>query len=229
MYNGQIVTAVILAAGCGKRMNAGKNKLLLEISHQSILSYTIKCFDKAALVDELVLVSAPCEEELVRNIAASVATKPFKVVIGGAERSDSSYNGVLASKEGIVLIHDGARAFCEERIINECVEAAEKYGAAAPGIAVTDTVKLVKNGFIKGTISRDSLTRIQTPQTFIRSEILNAHEKAKKDGVKVTDDCMLMENCGKDIFLVEGSPYNIKITVKEDLILSERIVKEMGL
>ncbi|MBQ2942659.1 MAG: 2-C-methyl-D-erythritol 4-phosphate cytidylyltransferase [Clostridia bacterium] len=229
MYKGHIVTAVILAAGCGKRMNAGKNKLLLEVSGKSILSYTAKCFDLSEYVDELVFVAAEGECDAVKGLVSPYVSKPFSVVTGGKERSDSSYNGILASKDGIVMIHDGARAFCEERIIKETVEGAYKYGAAAPGIAVTDTVKRVENGFIKGTVSRDSLTRIQTPQVFMREEILAAHEKARKDGISVTDDCMLMENCGKDIFLVEGSPNNIKITTKEDLLTAEILAKEMNL
>ena len=227
MYKDIFVTAVILAAGCGKRMNAGKNKLLLEISHQSILSYTAKSFDRVLAVDEIVFVAAKGEEALISDIVSPHVTKPFKVVSGGKERSDSAYNGVLASKDGIVLIHDGARAFCEERIITECIKATEKYGAAAPGIEVTDTIKNVENGFIKGTVDRSVLTRIQTPQTFMRNDILKAYGKAKKEGLAVTDDCMIMENMGKDIFLVKGSPNNIKITTKEDLLTAEILAKEI--
>lgn len=229
MYKGHVVTAVILAAGCGKRMNAGKNKLLLEVSGKSILSYTAKCFDLAEYVDELVFVAAEGEQETVKELVSPYVSKPFSVIAGGKERSDSSYNGVLASKDGIVLIHDGARAFCEERIISECVEKTEEYGAAAPGIEVTDTIKRVENGFIRETVDRYSLTRIQTPQAFMRKEIMEAHQKAKEDGISVTDDCMLMEYCGKDIFLVEGSPYNIKITTKEDLVTAQLLAKEMNL
>ena len=229
MYKDNFVTAVILAAGCGKRMNAGKNKLLLEILGKSILSYTAKCFDRASAIDEFVFVAAKGEEDFITEAVSPYITKPFKVVLGGKERSDSAYNGVLASKDGIVLIHDGARAFCDERIINDCIEATEKYGAAAPGIDVTDTIKTVENGFIKGTVDRSTLTRIQTPQTFMRNDLLKAYGKAKKEGIAVTDDCMVMENFGVNIFLVKGSPNNIKITTKEDLLTAEILAKEIVL
>ncbi len=226
MYKDNLVTAVILAAGCGKRIGAGINKLLLEISGKSILSYTINFFDKNPFVDSIVLVCAENEMSFAKKLAENEITeKTFCIVKGGSERRDSSYLGIKAAKDGIVMIHDGARPFCDNRIIEETLKGTVEFGASAPGILVTDTVKRTENGFIKETVERESLVRIQTPQVFFKEDILKAHEKALELGIQVTDDCMLFEMLGKKVKVVEGSEENIKITTRSDLSRAKELIR----
>ncbi len=227
MYKSRLVTAVILAAGCGKRIGAGINKLLLEISGKSILSYTVKVFDKNPYVDHLLIVAAENEMEFVREIAEKeINEKTHSVIKGGKERSESSYLGVKEAKDGIVMIHDGARPFLSDDIILRVLDGVDSFGASAPGLLVTDTVKRVKDGFIEETVNREELVRIQTPQAFFRDGILKAHEEALKRGFSVTDDCMLFEKTGKKIKVVEGSEENIKITTGEDLMRAKELVRK---
>ncbi len=226
MYKNFKVTALILAAGMGKRMGAGKNKLLVEILGKSVLAYTLECFDKNGYVDEIIIAAAENELEEIKLIADSLGLdKAYKVIIGGKNRQDSSRIAVFAADDGIVLIHDGARALTENGIINSVIVAAAQFGAAAPGIGVTDTVKRVKDGIITETLNRDELCLIQTPQGFKTELIKEAHLKALEDGVAATDDCALMERMGRSVRLTEGAADNIKLTFAKDIGRVEEIVK----
>ena len=149
-----------------------------------------------------------------------------QVVAGGKERYDSVYAGLLGCTDcDYVFIHDGARPFISERIINEGIKFAEIYGAAAPGVMPKDTIK-VKNekNFSVDTPNRANLVSIQTPQVFKFDEILECHEKIRYNGEKVTDDTMVVEKYGYSVYLYDGEYTNIKVTTPEDLILAERLI-----
>lgn len=226
MYKNFKVTALILAAGMGQRMGAGKNKLLIEIMGKSVLAYTLESFDKNSYVDEIIIAAAKNETEEIKGIAASAdLVKPCRVIAGGKNRQKSSENAVFAADDGIVLIHDGARALITDEIINSVIAGAEEFGAAAPGIGVTDTVKRVQNGIITETLNRDELCLIQTPQGFKTELIKAAHLKAIEDGFAATDDCALMERMGRSVKLTEGSADNIKLTFAKDMVRAEEIIK----
>lgn len=226
MYNEYKVSALILAAGMGRRMGVGVNKVLMKISGKSVLAYTVKCFDNNKYVDEILVAAAENETyEIEKTIAEARIKKPCRVIVGGKSRQESSYAAVREAQDGIVLIHDGARAFTENKIIDSVIENAAVYGAAAPGIGVTDTVKKIENGMITETLNRDELCLIQTPQGFKRNIILTAHEKAKRDGFFATDDAMLSEHAKIPVKLTEGSRENIKLTFKKDIFLAKEIIK----
>ena len=162
------------------------------------------------------------------NILKKYELRINKIVIGGKERQDSVYNALKSLKNSstdIVLIHDGARPFISERIINEGIKFAEIYGAAAPGVMPKDTIK-VKNekNFSVDTPNRANLVSIQTPQVFKFDEILECHEKIRYNGEKVTDDTMVVEKYGYSVYLYDGEYTNIKVTTPEDLILAERLI-----
>lgn len=228
MYNGNYVTAVILAAGMGKRMGAGKNKLMLEIEGKNILFHTVSRFFENEFVDEVLVAAAEAEIlEVEKIIFEASGGARFKVIKGGADRQESSRIAVCAAKDGIVLIHDGARPFVSDEIIKDVIENTEKYGAAAPGVKINDTVKKAPGGIIEKTVSREELYFIQTPQGFFKDGILKAHRKAAEDEIIVTDDCMLYEHIGLSVKITEGSKDNIKITVKEDMPLAEDILRRM--
>ena len=230
MYKSKNVTALILAAGMGKRMGAGKNKVFLNIGKKSILFLTAEKFFNNEYVDSLIVAAAKNEiDEVGKIISGAANDKPFRVIEGGADRQGSSFSAVQAAPDGILLIHDGARPFVSNEIINNVIECTGQFGAAAPGVLVTDTVKKAPGGIIERTVSREELYLIQTPQGFLKKDILSAHEAAARDKAAVTDDCMLLERMGRPVKIVSGSGDNIKLTVKSDLDAADEIARRMKL
>lgn len=221
------VSAIIVAAGSGKRMGAGKNKLLLNICGKSVLAYTLLEFQKNDMIDEIILVAADEDRDKFFAIAKNEGINKLKTITkGGAERQHSVYMGIKeASKTAeIIAIHDGARCLVTKEIICDVIKAAKEFGAAVTGVKVKDTLKQVENGIIRSTLLREHIWTVQTPQAFKRDIILNAHQSAESDGFLGTDDCMLVERQGVNIKVVEGSYENIKITTKEDLFVGECIL-----
>lgn len=223
--------AIILAAGKGKRMKADKNKQFLQIKGKPILYHTLNAFSLCNEIDEIVLVAAKeeidyCEKEIVKKYNFY---KVKYIVEGGKERQDSVLNGLLAIENSdcdIVLIHDGARPFVNNKIIENCISYSRKYGATACGVNVKDTIKIKdKNNFSIDTPNRESLFAVQTPQGFKYNLILDCHKKIKELKLIVTDDTMVVEKFNNKVFLYEGSYNNIKITTPEDLILGENLIK----
>ncbi|MBS7299218.1 MAG: 2-C-methyl-D-erythritol 4-phosphate cytidylyltransferase [Eubacteriales bacterium] len=221
-------SAVIVAAGSGKRMGAGINKVYMPLGDQCVLWHTVKAFADSGIVDEIVIVTD--SENLIQ--AAEIVAEydmDFYVILGGAERQNSVLNGISKATGDIVAVHDGARALITPKEIKNVIAAAEKYGAAALGVTPKDTVKTAdSDGFISGTVERTGAYLIQTPQVFERKELIKAHEKAIEDGFAATDDCAVMERMGAKIKIVEGSYENIKLTTPEDIFTAERILKARG-
>ncbi|MDP4176963.1 MAG: 2-C-methyl-D-erythritol 4-phosphate cytidylyltransferase [Bacillota bacterium] len=223
--------AIILAAGKGKRMGADKNKLFLHIVDKPVLYYTIKTFSENNNIDEIVIVTSIddmeyCQKEIIDKFSFK---KVRKVIVGGLERQDSVLQGLLALTEcEIVLIHDGARPFVSQKIINEGIENAKQFKACACGVIPKDTIKIIdENKFSAGTPDRSGLFCVQTPQCFDYELILECHKRIKKDNIIVTDDTMAVERYGHKVYLFEGSYNNIKITTPEDLIVGENILMAM--
>lgn len=217
-------SAIILAGGRGKRMQANISKQYILLKGKPILYYTLKTFIDCPYIDEIVLVVPEDEiEYCIENIIDKYGLKVDKIVAGGNERQDSVYNGLKGLKNnGIVLIHDGARPFASERIIEDGIKYAATYGAAAPGVIPKDTIKIKKkDNFSKETPERSNLVAIQTPQVFKYDIIMKCHEDVKAKGIKVTDDTMVVESNNYPVYLYEGDYKNIKITTPEDLILGE--------
>lgn len=224
-----MISAIILAGGKGKRMNSSISKQFIEIKGKPIIYYTIKKFNENKKVDNIVVVLSQEEIEYFKeNILNKYNLKVDKIVIGGAERQDSVYNGLKSlenSGTDIVLIHDGARPFISDRIIDDGIEYATIYGACAPGVMPKDTIKIKgKSNFSIDTPNRETLVAIQTPQIFKFREILECHKKVKIDKVVVTDDTMVVERYGNKVYLYDGEYTNIKVTTPEDLILGEKLI-----
>lgn len=226
------VSAVIVAAGSGKRMGANKNKLLLLLRGKSILSYTLSAFENTDSIDEIVLVVSENDRECIEEIVKKENIGKLKcIALGGQTRQQSVYNGLLAvSRDAeIVAIHDGARCFITPDVITKTVNEALLHGAAAAGCRLHDTLKVSsKDGFITDTLNRDEVWRIQTPQTFQYNLILKAHKAAIADSFVGTDDCILAERHGIPIKIVDGGFDNIKITTQEDLLFAEGILASRG-
>lgn len=220
--------AIILAGGKGKRMNAPVSKQFINIDEKPVIYYTIKKFEECSKIDEIVLVLPKDEIEYFNTeIQSKFNFNISKIVEGGKDRSDSVYNA-LNSINGaqIVLIHDGARAFVSNEIIENGIKYAQEFGAAAPGVMPKDTIKVKDDfSFSSETLNRDSLIAIQTPQCFKYSVIKECHEKIKFENIVITDDTMVVERFGNKVYLYEGSYRNIKLTTEEDLILANAFVK----
>ena len=211
-----MISAIILAGGKGKRMGSAISKQFIDIKGKPIIYYTLKKFSENKKIDNIIVVLPEDEVKYFKeNILKKYELRINKIVIGGKERQDSVKN----SSTDIVLIHDGARPFISERIINEGIKFAEIYGAAAPGVMPKDTIK-VKNekNFSVDTPNRANLVLIQTPQVFKSEDIKVAYQKAKDEGYVATDDSQLFERyIDKDIKAVLGDYSNLKITTQEDL------------
>ncbi|KGM93903.1 2-C-methyl-D-erythritol 4-phosphate cytidylyltransferase [Clostridium botulinum] len=221
--------AIIVAAGRGSRMKAGINKQFIELDGKPILYYTLKKFQGNNFIDKIVLVLAKDEIEYCKkNILNKYnLDKVKKIVKGGSTRQESVINGILASEgSDIVLIHDGARPFVEDRIISDGIKYANLYGACACGVSVKDTIKVKReDGFSTETLKREKLFSVQTPQSFKYNLILESHRKVLSEKIQVTDDTSAVENCGHEVYLYEGSYNNIKITTPEDLVIGKIILE----
>lgn len=224
------VTAIVLAAGSGSRMNSKTKKQFMEIKGKPIIWYSLFAFEKSR-VNQIILVTGEedveyCKKNIVKKYNFSKVTA---VIAGGEERYDSVYNGLKEAKCDVVLIHDGARPMLNEDIINRCINGAALYEACVAGMPVKDTVKIVKeDNVIEDTPDRSKVWITQTPQAFKYEVIKTAYDNMKKaeDG-NVTDDSMVVElYTDYNVRFVEGDYRNIKITTPEDIMLAEALLGE---
>ena len=222
-----MISAIVLAGGRGKRMNYHKSKQFIEIKGKPVLVYTLEKFIYNKSIDEVILVLPEDEVDYCKKeVLQKYSVKVDRIVIGGKERQDSVFNALEAmEKANIVLIHDGARPFISEKIIEEGIKYANIYGAAAPGVTPKDTIKIKNEDNISvDTPDRNTLVAVQTPQCFKYDEIYQCHRKIKEENAIVTDDTSVVERYGHKVYLYEGDYTNIKITTPEDLILAERLI-----
>ena len=223
------VGAIIPAAGRGKRIGSSVPKQFLEIKGKPLLHHTLTVFASCKLIDYVVLVMPRADVGEIGEDWLNKYEIVRKVVVGGEQRQDSVYNGFSSLEEGtdIVVVHDGVRPFTTPQMIIATVEAAQQHGAAITAIPVSDTVKQAADGFVKQTVSRDGLWRVQTPQAFQCGLLQQAFKKAKKDSYYGTDEGSLVEYLGERVKIVPGSELNIKITRKEDLVLGESLLSRI--
>lgn len=214
-----------MAAGRGRRMGAGENKVFLPLMGRAVLAHTIEAFERCGSVEEIVVVAALDEMARVEAMAGDERFgKIVRVVPGGAERQISVAAGLEALGTEGALVHDAARPLVTPALIEACCAAAEKAGAAAAAVPVKDTIKVSEGGMIVATPDRSSLLAVQTPQAFGRLALLEAHRSAREAGVAATDDAMLFERLGLPVAAVQGHESNLKITTPEDLLVAELIL-----
>lgn len=222
-------TAVILAAGLGKRMQAGHNKQFIEICGQSVLTHTLTVFAQIPEIAKIVLVVRAGEEDTCQNMIPEIAENKTVLAIGGKERQDSVHNGIRAItwECEYILIHDGARPLVTEEVIRRTLLAAQNSGAAICAVPVKDTIKQAdSDGNVLATIPRESLWAAQTPQVFQADLIRRAYENAYVHNHYGTDDASLVEYLGEKIKIVTGDYENIKITTPEDIPTAEQILQK---
>jgi 2-C-methyl-D-erythritol 4-phosphate cytidylyltransferase len=221
-------TAIIVAAGSGARFNSEDPKQFIDLLGKPVLVHTIERFEQCTAVDTVVLVLAADRiDSFRRDIERFGLKKVSAVVKGGATRAGSVWNGLKAidARTKIVAVHDGARPLVSVEEIDRTIKKAEQVGAACLVAPVTDTIKSIRDGEeITATLDRNKLRRALTPQAF-RVEVLRKAFDGVELDESVTDECCLVEDLGHPIAIVEGSPRNIKITHREDLILAEALMK----
>ena len=223
-------SVVVVAAGTASRMQ-GIDKVLAPLGDMPILVRTLTVFQRCADVGEIVVVT---REDLLVEISNLCKVysldKVSKIVVGGAERMLSVRAGLreVHREAQLIAIHDGARPFLSDRVLDKVLHQASASGAAAPAIPVNDTVKRAENGIVLETVDRSTLWAIQTPQVFQADLIRAAVEKAAQENAQVTDDCSVVERLGMKVVLTEGDRQNIKVTTPFDILLGEAILKERG-
>ncbi len=235
-------TAIVLAAGSGKRMNSAVAKQYLMLKDKPVIWYALQAFEQSTVIDRVILVVGAgeiesCKENIVKEYGF---TKVVTVIEGGAERYLSVWEALKWLKEQVpaeeneyIFIHDGARPFVNEKIIADTFEAAKEYGACVAAMPVKDTIKIAdEDGFAKETPNRKMVWAVQTPQVFKGSMITEAYgelvrrlDELKEKGIEITDDAMVVETItGKKVKLVQASYENIKITTSEDMKIAESLI-----
>ncbi|GHU86167.1 bifunctional enzyme IspD/IspF [Clostridia bacterium] len=221
------VSAVIVGAGSSTRMG-NQNKITTKLSNgEMVIELCLKPFVNSELVDEVIIVTS---KGLVDDFKIRFKGGKIKVVEGGKIRSESTFLGVTATNEkaDFVCIHDAARPFASEELIQKCIENGMKYGAVIPVFASENTLKVVKNDVVSATLNRDEIFQVQTPQVFKKLEYVEAMTFAKNHNKSFTDDSQLFEMRGLTVHTVAGEKTNIKITTKDDLALADNILDRTG-
>ena len=224
-----MVSVIFPAAGQGKRMQAGINKVLLTLGGEPILTRTLKTFSVVEEVGELIVVVAADEVAAVERQLQKVAgLKPFQVVAGGSERQYSIYNGLqrVADTADVVLVHDAARPLVTTKTIQAVIDSARAKGGAIAAVPAKNTIKVVdKDGLVESTPPRSTLWEVQTPQGFRKDILLKANEQALQDNFLGTDDASLVERIGVPVAVVNSDYRNIKVTTPEDLLIAEAFLQ----
>lgn len=227
-------SAIVLAAGSGKRMGTAVKKQYLEIKGMPVLAYSLRRFEKQPFIHEIILVTSPeeidyCRTEIVEKYGIQKVTA---VVAGGKERCDSVYEGLKACAEAeYVFIHDGARPFVSDEVLKRLYEEVQAWEACIAAVPAKDTIKVADDRqTILDTPDRSRLWQAQTPQVFSLPLIRECYRRALEEhAAGLTDDASCVEYCGKGpVRLTEGSYDNLKITTPEDLPLAEILCEKYG-
>lgn len=223
-----IYTVLLPAAGSGRRMGAGQNKLFLELRNIPILIHTLRVFDRDPNCEQIVLAVKKEEQVFIEQLLNEYRiTKVTAITEGGDERQHSVYAALKAiTYKGIILVHDAARPFIHREVIQRLVESATETGAAVAAVRAKDTMKKVENGIIQETVDRESLWIIQTPQAFQYALLEKAERLAEAENFLGTDEAMLVERLGERVRIVESTYDNVKMTTREDLLFGEAILNK---
>jgi 2-C-methyl-D-erythritol 4-phosphate cytidylyltransferase len=218
------VSAIIVAAGEGKRFGEAKQFALLK--GKKVLDWVLEKFEYHEAIDNIILVlgNDQAGDEYLGKYG-----KIGAIAKGGKRRQDSVYSGLgcMDTREaGIVLVHDGARPLVGKDLIQRIVDTVKIREAVVPVVPMEDTIKRVAEKKVLRTEERGHLFRVQTPQGFSFSLLREAHARALKDQFEGTDEAALVERLGKDVFVIPGERRNLKITTQEDMKIAEALIED---
>ena len=221
---------LIPAAGMGRRMGSDRNKLLLTLQSQPLITWTLRAAEAARHISWIGIIAQPADwSDLKQILAGATLTKPVQLIQGGATRQESVYNGLqaLPPEAEQVLIHDGARCLCTPALLDRCAEAIRHCPGLIAAVPVKDTIKIVNEaGVIQSTPNRQHLWAAQTPQAFNVQMLKQCHAEGRRQGWEVTDDAALFEKCSYSVQIVEGEETNLKLTTPVDLAIAEFILQK---
>ena len=226
------VSAIIAAAGIGKRMNSGKCKQLLKLNGNPIIHYSIDLFEKVDLINEIVIMANCDIVSEIKSLSIVYKYKKIAAIIeGGKERQDSIKNGIdylSQSPPDMVLIHDAVRPFIKQDMVEGLIKASEEHLCVVPAIDLKDTIKSTQDGlFFEKTMDRKLFKLIQTPQAFNYKVIKDAYANIYNTKTVFTDDSSLVEKMGIKPFIYHGDEQNIKITTPFDFKMAEFLIKNL--
>ena len=218
-----MVTAIILAAGKGERASLNENKVLCELNGLSVLSYSLSAFASVNEIDEIIVACKQEETERVQTLLRPYSAA--RIVTGGQTRAQSAYSALKEAHGEIVLVHDAARPFVTQKIINDCVTSIKKYGSGVCALPATDTTVLVQDEKIVSTPPRGEVFTVQTPQGFYKEKLLSAYEKAIAENTinDFTDESGVYARYIQAPHIFIGERNNRKLTYHEDFIPAERV------
>ncbi len=226
------VAAIVTAGGSGTRFGQTLPKQFVNLAGWPVLAHTLSKFDQTTEVDRVIVVVPEEHLKLTRQkiVDAFGFSKVAGVVPGGETRQESVYNGFLSIGEDVdlVVIHDGVRPLVSISTIEAVIDAAFEHGAAMAAVPVRDTLKLVQDDVIQSTLDRSHVWQAQTPQAFNRLWLAEALAAARRDGFTGTDESALLERLGRPVMVVPGAADNLKITMPEDIVLAETLLKYDG-
>ena len=212
------VAVLVPAGGIGARLGSRTPKQFLTLDGEPILAASLRHFRCHPRVAAVVVAAPAAHVERARRILGRGGA-PLTVVVGGATRQESVWLALQAAPAAadVLLVHDAVRPFLTRALIDALIGAAERDGAAICGLPIAETVKRVRDGLVEGTVDREGLWSVQTPQAFRAAVLREAHDKARRDGFVGTDEAMLVERLGHPVRVVPGLVENVKITTADDL------------
>ncbi len=227
---GPYCACVVAAAGSSTRM-AGSDKLMAPLADQPVILRTLRALEESPYIHEILVVTRSERLVDIGTLCRDAGLKKVtQVLLGGQSRLESVYKGVnqVSQKAKLIAIHDGARPLVSQEVIAAVCVAAANCAAAAPAVAVKDTVKEVSDDRVTATLDRETLRAVQTPQVFDADLLRAALQKAMEEGWSVTDDCSAVEQLGAIVRLVSGDERNIKLTTPMDLAVAEALLAQEG-
>jgi len=236
LSEGPTLSAILVAAGSGSRVGATAGqvpKQFVELAGHPMYQWPLRSLARSPVVQQIVITTvAGMVSAVEAGARAAFPGVAIDVIAGGATRQESVWLGLmhLAGKQPhpeFVLVHDAARPFLTSTILEGILQALVEHGACTACIPISDTVKRVRDGLVAASVDREDLVLVQTPQAARFEWLKQAHEHARKNGLTMTDDAGILEAAGYRVAAVGGSPYNLKITQPEDLILAHNLSKSL--
>jgi 2-C-methyl-D-erythritol 4-phosphate cytidylyltransferase len=222
-------TVIVASGGEGKRFGADIPKQYLDLVGIPIIIRTLQVIDKVNSIDNVIIALDPNSRDFIsKQISKHGIGKRIDLVDSGKERFNTVYNALqsdVIKDTDIILVHDAVRPFASVKLFENIIVAADKYGAAVPGLLPKETIKSIDSNFVNDTIDRNSLRNIQTPQGFSKDILIDSYKRMNAEDMLITDDASLAEKSGYPVYVIEGEEWNIKITTPLDFIFAESYIR----